>query len=237
MKKLITTLVVVVLIGCMGVFNTSIIEAKELKPSGFFENYSGFEESTESKGLYVKRNPNRSIGEYSKFLLEPITVYMAPVRGISKINPKRMGVNAKKLAELTEHFENEITRVLSENYTVVNEPGEGVLRLRLAVTDVKTNIRLLNIHSYTSFTGVGLGSASMEGEATDSVTGEQILAVVDSRKGSTMPKLKGQKVDDIAKEAIDNKLDSLTRYNTIKQIMTTWAERFAKKVDEQHIKY
>ncbi len=236
MRKLLKTMIIVTSVGCMSMFNISFSEAKELKPSGFFADYSGFVESEESKGLFVKKNPDRSIGEYSKFLLEPITVYMAPVTGIKKLNIKRMGVNAKKLAELTEHFENEITRALSENYTVVNEPGEGVLRLRLAITDVKTNIRLLNIHSYTSFTGVGLGSASMEGEATDSVTGEQILAVVDSRKGKTMPKIKGQGAGDIAKEAFDNKLDSLTRYNTIKQIMTTWAERFAKKVDEQHYK-
>ena len=74
----------------------------------------------------------------------------------------------------------------------------------------------------------------MEGEAIDSVTGEQILAVIDKRKGNVMPKIKDQGATDIAKEALDNKLDSLTRYNTIKQIMTNWAENFAMKVDEQH---
>jgi hypothetical protein len=236
MKRLLRAIVIMTFIGSMCIFNTSIIEAKELKPSGFLEDYSGFTESEETKGLYVKRNQDRNIGEYSKFIIDPITVYFAPRKGLSKINPKRVGINPKRLAELTAFFEEEIVRTLSENYTVVDEPGEGVLRLKIAVTDVKANLPLLNIHMYSSTTGIGLGSASMEGEAVDSATGEQILAVVDSRKGKVVPKLKGEEVDDIAKEAMDNKLDSLLKYETIRQIMTNWAERFTAKVDELHVK-
>jgi hypothetical protein len=236
MKKFLRVIAIMTFIGSMCIFNTSIIEAKELKPSGFLEDYSGFTESEETKDFYVKRNPDRNIGEYSKFIIDPITVYFAPRKGLSKINPKRVGINPKRLAELTAFFEEEIVRTLSENYTVVDEPGEGVLRLKIAVTDVKANMPILNIHMYSSTTGIGLGSASMEGEAVDSATGEQILAVVDSRKGKVIPKLKGEEVDDIAKEAMDNKLDSLLKYETIRQIMTNWAERFAAKVDELHVK-
>ena len=236
MKKLIKVMMITALVGYMGFFNVSVSEAKELKTSGFLEDYSGFTESEETKGLHVKRNPDRSVGEYSQFMIDPITVYFAPRKGLSKINPKRMGINPKRLAELTTFFEEEIARALNENYTVVDEPGEGVLRLRIAVTDIKANMPILNIHMYSSTTGIGLGSASMEGEAIDSVTGEEILAVIDFRKGKVMPKLKDEEVDDIAKEAMDNKLDSLLKYETIRQIMTNWAENFAAKVDELHVK-
>ena len=234
MKKVMKVLTIAALVGCIGILNVSISEAKKLKPSGFLESYKGFSESEEMKGLYVKRNSQRSIGEYSKFMIDPITVYFKPQGKFSKLNPKRVGVNPKRLAELTAHFEKEIARALSEKYTVVDEPGKDVLRLRIAVTEVKANLPILNVYGYQTVTGIGLGSASMEGEAIDSVTGEQILAVVDSRKGKVMPKIKGEGATDIAKEALDNKLDSLTKYKTIKQIMTNWAERFASKIDEAH---
>ena len=68
------------------------------------------------------------------------------------------------------------------------------------------------------------------------IAGDQILAVVHSRKGKVMPKIKGQEVTDMAKEAFDNKKDSLTKYETIRQIMTNWAERFANRIDEAHSK-
>jgi len=234
MKKLITTLIVLVLVGCIGVLHASVSEAKDLKPSGFLDDYSGFEESEEMKGLFVKKNPQYNVGEYSKFMIDPITVYFKPLGKFSKLNPKRVGVNPKRLAELTEHFEKEIARALSEKYTVVNKPGEGVLRLRIAVTEVKANLPILNIYGYQTITGIGLGSASMEGEAIDSITEEQILAIVDSRKGKVLPKMKGQETKDIAKEAWENKKDSLTKYETIKNIMTVWADRFAQRVDELH---
>ena len=236
MKKILRTVIIMTFIASMCVFNTSNSEAKKLKHSGFLDSYEGFAESEQIRGRHVKKNPERNVGEYSKFMIDPITVYFTPPKGLSKLNPKRIGINPKRLAELTDHFENEIKRALNERYTVVNAPGEGVLRIKIAVTGIKANMPILNIHSYTSTTGIGLGSASMEGEAIDSVTGEQILAVIDSRKGKVMPKLKGERVDDIAKEAMDNKLDSLLKYETIRQIMTNWAERFAQKVDELHRK-
>ena len=90
MKKLLTVMTIAALVGSMGIFNVSISEAKELKTSGFLEDYSGFEESEEVKGLHVRKNSNRTIGDYNKFLLDPITVYFAPRKGLSKINPKRI---------------------------------------------------------------------------------------------------------------------------------------------------
>jgi len=231
-KKVMNVITIVALVGCIGMFNVSISAAKDLKPSGFLDDYSGFEESEKIKGLYVKKNPRHSVGDYNKFLIDPIIVYFKPQGKFSKLNPKRLGVNPKRLAELTEFFEKEIARALDEKYTVVNKPGEGVLRLRIAVTEIKANLPILNIYGYQTITGIGMGSASFEGEAIDSVTNEQVLAVVDSRKGRVLPKKGG--AGDMAKEAFNNKMDSLTKYATIKQIMTDWADRFAAKVDEAH---
>ena len=78
MKKVMNVITIVALVGCIGMFNVSISAAKDLKPSGFLDDYSGFEESEKIKGLYVKKNPRHSVGDYNKFLIDPVMVYFKP---------------------------------------------------------------------------------------------------------------------------------------------------------------
>ncbi len=54
----------------------------------------------------------------------------------------------------------------------------------------------------------------MEAEVVDSMTGEQIGAVVESKKGSRMP------------------FANLGEWDAAKQVMDDWAKRFKKRLDE-----
>ena len=67
---------------------------------------------------------------------------------------------------------------------MVQEPGQGVARIRLGITEVDDTIGLLNVSTYTKITGAGLGGISLESEAVDSVTGEQLAAAVRWGSGS-----------------------------------------------------
>ena len=71
-----------------------------------------------------------------------------------------------------------LTKVLTENdgYSVVEEVGEGVATIRLAVTALDASLGLLNVAVTTKITGAGLGGAAMEGGMLDSLTGEQLGA-------------------------------------------------------------
>jgi hypothetical protein len=91
-----------------------------------------------------------------------------------------------------------------------------VLRLRVAITEIKKTIGVLNIHPATKLTGAGLGGASFEGEALDSQTGERVLAIVDSRPGNVLS------------------LEGLGEFDHAKQVMRFWVERFVKTMDEAH---
>lgn len=170
--------------GYWGIFLITLIVAaggcastKMPTTSGFLDNYSKMEPSAEIKGLWVEKHSYKSIGDYSKFMVDPVVVYFIPEKFTDKVNPKRVGVNAKKLAELTEYFREEIIKALEgHNYPIVDKAGEGVLRLRIAVTDVNANLPILNVYGYQTVTGIGLGSASMEGEAIDSMTNERIFS-------------------------------------------------------------
>ncbi len=75
----------------------------------------------------------------------------------------------------------------------------------------------MNIHPATKLSGVGLGGASMEAEAIDSVSGRRVFAVVDTRQGSRFALTAG-----------------LSELGHAKQVITHWVERFVKRVDEAH---
>jgi hypothetical protein len=83
-----------------------------------------------------------------------------------------------------------------------------------ALADVDVTNPSLDIHPGTKLTGAGLGGASMEAEAFDSVSMERIVAVIETQKGSRMSIATG-----------------LTEFGHAKEVMKGWVERFVKRLD------
>ena len=74
-----------------------------------------------------------------------------------------------KLDELCEYMDGAIREALGDRYPVVDEPGPGVARLRVAITDIDKSNPVLNALPQMQLTGSGIGGASMEAELLDSV--------------------------------------------------------------------
>ncbi len=91
------------------------------------------------------------------------------------------------------------------------------MRLRIAITDVEETEPLLNIHPAMKLTGAGLGDASMEAEGVDSITGERIGAIVETRSGNRLSMAPG-----------------LNRLGHAKQVIRYWIERFLKNLNKAH---
>lgn len=66
---------------------------------------------------------------YDKFLIEPIQVRLADDAGHKTVDPAQ-------LKALTDYLNQAIAKALAPTYEVVNKPGPGVLRLRIALTDL-----------------------------------------------------------------------------------------------------
>ncbi len=147
--------------------------------SGFLGDYSGLRASSEHKGALVYKHPNLTLADYDKFMIDPILVHFAP-------NAKGTAIDPAKVKKVADYAAEQLRESLSKRYKVVSAPGPGVLRLRVALTDIKKTIPAMNILPQTKLSGVGVGGASMEAEGIDSQSGERVLAVVDSGKGSFM---------------------------------------------------
>ena len=183
----------------------------EVKQSGFLKDYSQLKPSDKVDGTMIYENPAKPLKAYDKFMIEPIVVHFAP-------DAKGGGIDPDTLNELTTYFHSEVTKMLTENgYSVVKEPGPGVLYVRAAITQIDKTVPIANIHPGMKMTGIGLGGASMEAEAVDSQTKEVVFLVTDSQNGSRLDMAGG-----------------FQSYGNAKSVMRGWAERFVARLDEAH---
>ena len=190
----------------------SDVSAKEASFSGFLGDYSQLKPDPEGQAALIYRAPPEKLRQYKKFIIDPVSVHFAP-------NAKGTTVSPRNLNKLTDYFEEELTKTLSESgrYMVVKAPGTGVLRIRVAITDIKKTKTGWNILPQTKLIGLGLGGASFEAEAVDSMSGERVAAVVDTEKGSRLSVSAG-----------------LKKFGDAEYVMKQWAHRLVKRLDEIH---
>jgi hypothetical protein len=175
--------------------------------SGFISDYSKLEEIAENNLVYDSGN----LGNYSKFIIEPVTM-------LYRESEEKRVFDDEELGDLETHFLDTVRESLTEKngYQIVETPGSGTARIHIGITDVDDTIGALNISIYTKITGAGLGGAAMEGEIVDSVTGEQIAAVIRWGSGSRILRA------------------GFTHTGDAKILMDRWADHLRDRIDEAH---
>ena len=173
--------------------------------TGFLSDYSQLEPDA-SDMRYIDQS---KLATYSMFIVEPVTVHF---------HSKATGKDTEQstLDDLTSRMRSAIVDELSEHYAVVSRGGPGVALVRVALTDVNKDTPALNILPTTKLTGLGLGGAAMEGELLDSVTREQIGAVIQTQKGQALS------------------LQGLTEWSSAEAVINGWAKKFRQRLDEAH---
>jgi len=174
--------------------------------TGFLSDYSKLTKHKDGQLRYVNE---AKVGTFDKFIIDPVTIYFHD-------KAKGKDTDPRKLQELEHLMHEALIRELSKRYTVVGEPGPGVARIRIAITDVKKDSPALNAIPHTRITGVGLGHMSMEGEVIDTMTGEQIGAVIQSRKGRALS------------------LEGLKEWSSVEAAINEWAKELCGRIDKAH---
>ena len=151
-------------------------QTTEVKYSGFLKSYSQLKPDPKFDGARRWQDPRVNLGDYNKFIVDPVLIHFAP-------QANGVGMDPVELAVLTGFARKTFIKKLSTSFQVVSSPGPGTLRLRTAITGIVETTPMLNIHPAMKLSGAGLGGASGEGEVLDSLTGRRIIAVADSRMG------------------------------------------------------
>jgi hypothetical protein len=175
---------IVLLAGC------AAQQLRSYETSGFLNNYSHFKPGGEDQPNLVYLNPGRNLRPYNKVLIDHVLVYFNP-------ESKNKGVDPVQLTELTRYFHEALVDALKDGYLIVEKPGEGVLRIRTAITDVEPGKPVAGaastiipvgaavsiIKKSTTGSNMAVGRASMEMELVDSLSGVRLASAIDRREG------------------------------------------------------
>jgi Protein of unknown function (DUF3313) len=162
--------------------------------------------------------PGINFSKYHKIMLDSIVFYFAD-------DSEYKGIDAYEMKELADKCNRELVDVLNATYPIVDKPGPDVIRLRIAITDLKQSRPVLS--AVTTVIPVGLavslikkgaggswtgsGATSAEFMALDSMTSEVIAIAQDERKAG----FKGR----------------FTKWGSAEEAFKFWAERIKFLMD------
>lgn len=160
-------------------------------PSGFLgSDYSLLAPPAADSGqktMLVYTNPSANFSSYSKIMIAPVTFWGGDDTKVSAADQQA----------LCNYFYTVLQKDLSQNFTVVDQPGPGVLKFSAALTDASSAVPVLRtisivvpqaralstIKMVATGTYAFVGSAQGEAKLTDSVTGQLLAAWADKRVG------------------------------------------------------
>lgn len=182
---------------------------KEQPRAGFISDYSALEQESENAYAFA----SDSLGAYRRFLIEPLEIL------IDRSDSEEEAMfSDEELESLQVFFDEQLRTALTrdDGYEVVEEPGDGVARVRHGLTALDASTGALNISIFTKITGAGLGGAAMEGEVVDSVSGQQLSAAVQWGNGSRVLAA------------------GITRLGDAKGQIKRWAKDLRRRIDDAH---
>lgn len=137
--------------------------ALQAEADRYLSDYSKLTAHPDVPGAKRYIAPPAELARYRKLLVEPFSLRPGYGSDLGK-------VSRSDARELLDSLRARMIDIVGERYAVVQRPGDSVLRLRAAVTDLK-----FDGPSHDPAHAVG---ATYEAEVVDSITGEQIGAVV-----------------------------------------------------------
>lgn len=195
------------------------------RETGFLSNYDNFVEHPKYSSMLIDGQSLWKIKYYDSILIDPI---------VFNLDEKSKGAkeNEHVLTELSQYFEDEIKKALSDKYAIVDFPSKNTMRLKIAVTDIAKNIPLLNIHWITKVSSAGTGGAAIEVEFVDSLDGQRLTAFVDARKGTFLPHEDGLSTLGYTKGIAKQYFKGFSRWGYTKDAFLQWARIIRERLDE-----
>lgn len=210
------------LCGC-----TSTYQKRFVQGSGFLGDYSQLKDRGGDTAMLSYVDPKADFRSYNKIMIDPIRAY-------AKDKDSSMAEMSKEdQKSLLNYFDAALREQLKSNYTLVSQPGPGVLRLRIAVTEASSSKVVLDtISSVVPFgaaasaakalvTGkhLSVGEIGAECEGVDSLTGKRLFAAVDARVGQKWTL----------------KFDKFNKWHTAEDAFDFWANQLKTRLTSERL--
>lgn len=196
-------------------------QVKSVETSGFLGDYSQLEEGEKGQALLSYVNQSIDFSAYDKVLIDSVTIWSGESSDLDDI-PK------EELDNLAHYLYSAVRKQLESDYRIVDQPGEGTMRVRLALTEAGSSVRVMDILStylppgrlisegkkLATGTHAFVGKAAVEIEIIDTVTNQRLAAAVDKRAGGKHYK------------------GSTDTWAHVKQAADHWAEKVKNRLQE-----
>ena len=170
--------------------------------SGFLVDYSQLTPGDGDRAALTYVDPDVDFKKYDALMFDRVSVWLSPVAETREVDPA-------VFKKMSDYFLNALVEAVKDGYTVVDQPGPNVIRVRAAITDVEPSDPVAKA---VSVDNIGTGGAEAEIELLDSMSSERLAAAVDHRRGG---KPASRAVWEDTKDAFDY-----------------WAGRFRARLDE-----
>ena len=208
----------------------------DYKPHGFLSDYSKLKPEGGDSKAYISRISKADAKKYNKLMIDRIKLYF-------KEDAKSKEIDPAELKELVDYFHKAVSDALGSQYPIVREAGPDVLRLRIAVTDIVPNkkeasvVALVVPFMWVGEAGAGaaqdkagstpfVGEASIEFEALDSQSSQQMAAYIETRHGMNYDWTEG------VKEGVEGYINAYSTWAYTKEAMDYWAQLMRKRMDK-----
>lgn len=181
--------------------------------SGYLKDYSQLEQSKDAMGVPVLRfiGPKLNPDNYQKVIIEPVQYYPDP-------KPTEY-INAGTLQMIKEYIDQMFRMEVEKKIPVVEQPGPGTARIRVALTAVGKGTESLKPYQYIPQALIITGAMAavkgrpeeaklyLEAEMTDSFTGERLGIAVRQGSGERLRKAKDNIEREVTLDALIPLLD------------------------------
>jgi hypothetical protein len=146
--------------------------------SGFLSDYARLKPSPSDKRRLFYSRSDWPKTEFSKVFIEPTTTRLGAA------DEKK--ISAKESSELAAHCDATLKKTLATHRLLVAAPAADTLRVRAAITGLDTSSRTLNLVTGVLLWPVDNGGVTLEFEVLDSITNEQLVALVAFSEGTPL---------------------------------------------------
>jgi hypothetical protein len=213
----------------------------DYQPKGFLSDYSGLKPRGGGSGAFIYSNSKVDKSKYKRLMIDRIKVFV-------KEDADYKGVDPAELKELVDYFHQAIVKAVSDAYPVVREPGPDVVRLRIAVTDLVPNkpeasvVSLVVPFVWVADAGSGVvqdnpgstafvGEATVEMEALDSRSSEQVGAYIETHIGKKYHIALDEGVGTAVQKGVGDYVKAYSTWAYTKQAMDRWAGLIRERLD------
>ena len=213
----------IISLTCMLAACAKTYQARDTSTTTFLGNYSMLKPGGDDRALLLYVNPQADFKKYNAVLMDPVRLYASGQHEMEK-------VTREDRQKILDYADAVLREQLSIDYTLVDEPGPEVMRIRVAITEAEGASVVLD--TISTVIPIGLvasgaaaiatsewaftGKAGLEVDILDSMSGERLAAAVDRRTGGK----------------VTGKGDKFKSWRTVKNSLDYWANKLRERLVE-----